>query len=134
MNFVAERRGVAPPFKATPPARLHRTRRRSNATPEGAIYVGRPTKWGNPFEKRPRIGHARSVILFRSWLAGELTNQILTRAGFDEHEIASLGRFRRRLLADIDQLRGRDLQCWCPPTSAWCHADVLLRLANGGLR
>ncbi|WP_439539013.1 DUF4326 domain-containing protein [Sphingomonas sp.] len=134
MSFVAERRGCAPPFKATPPARLQRTRRRNVKTPPGAVYVGRPTLWGNPFADRPRIGHARSVILYRSWVAGDLTGPILARAGFDEHEIASLFRWRRRLLARIDELRGRDLQCWCPSTSAWCHADTLLRIANGAPR
>jgi len=31
----------------------------------------------------------------------------------------------------IDELRGRDLACWCPLNQP-CHADVLLRLANNG--
>jgi hypothetical protein len=30
-----------------------------------------------------------------------------------------------------EQLRGRDLACWCPLDQP-CHADVLLELANGG--
>ena len=33
------------------------------------------------------------------------------------------------LLAKLDQLTAKYLICWCSP--ARCHADVLLRLANG---
>ena len=29
---------------------------------------------------------------------------------------------------DLEELRGKDLVCWCAPLP--CHADVLLRLAN----
>lgn len=44
--------------------RIQRSRRKGFRTPEGAIYVGRPTMWGNPFMTR-RWGHAKSVILHR---------------------------------------------------------------------
>jgi hypothetical protein len=30
------------------PRRVQRTRKRGETTPQGAVYVGRPTKWGNP--------------------------------------------------------------------------------------
>lgn len=36
------------------PVRLHRTRRARATTPSGAIYVGRPTIYGNPFARRLR--------------------------------------------------------------------------------
>ena len=32
-------------------------------------------------------------------------------------------------VAEIEELRGHDLACWCPLDQA-CHADVLLELAN----
>ena len=112
------------------PRRLQRSRRAGAVTPRGAIYVGRPTRWGNPFERRNRIGHARSVILHASWLADDLTPYILSRAGFGEHEIAALYRWRKRLVVRLHHLRGADLECWCPLTSPWCHVDTLLRLAN----
>ena len=73
--------------------------------PEGAVYVGRPSKWGNPF--------------------------VVGRDGTREEVIAL---YEANLLADpflmsqLDELRGRDLVCWCAPLS--CHADVLLRLAT----
>ena len=69
---------------------------------EGAVYVGRPTKWGNPFVIG-RDGTRKEVIeKYRGWLA---------ESGLDPKE-----------------LEGKDLVCWCAPMA--CHADVLLELAN----
>lgn len=140
MIAITDRRGFAPPINGgsaaradlafRSPRRLHRTRRRNSVTPPGAVYVGRPTLWGNPFGGRPRIGHARSVILYGAWLRGDLSPYILARAGFGDDEIEGLVRWRARLLPQLGKLAGRDLQCWCPLTSPWCHADVLLTAAN----
>lgn len=113
------------------PRRLHRTRRARNFLPAGAVYVGRPTIFGNPFERRARIGHKRSVILYDAWLRGIADRYVLARAGFSTAEIDALRRWRTLLVQALPTLRGRDLQCWCPLTSAWCHAMVLLRIANG---
>ena len=33
-------------------------------------------------------------------------------------------------MAGVEELRGRDLACWCPLDRP-CHGDVLLELANG---
>lgn len=137
----ADRRGFAPsingraaampePPRTGRPRRLHRKRGRGGVTPPGAFYVGRPTIWSNPFAGRKGIGHARSVILYRAWIEGHLTRHVLKCAGFSAAEIEALGRWRRRLMARLSELRGRDLQCWCPLTSAWCHADVQIEFAN----
>lgn len=107
-----------------------RIRRARNSTPAGAVYVGRPTIWLNPFGSRPRIGHKRSVILFSAWLAGHLSPRVLAACGFGPAERQALGRRRHALIKQLPALRGRDLQCWCPVTSDWCHADVLIRIAN----
>lgn len=140
-----DRRGFAPPVMgrcaamegprlepmAQPlPRRLHRTRRKNRTTPPGAVYVGRPTIWGNPFERRTRISHARGVILYKAWLAGDCSHRVLNAAGFSRAEAEQLARWRQRLLDQLARLAGKDLQCWCPLTSPWCHADVLLRVAN----
>ena len=111
------------------PRRIPRTRKRFFLCPPGAVYVGRPTWWSNPFQ-REGIAHARSVILYRAWLQGELTAPIMMRLRFSTAEIEGLIRWRRRLVGDLPLLAGRDLQCWCPLTSPWCHADVLLAVAN----
>lgn len=101
----------------TTPRRIQRKRTRGWRMPAGAVYVGRPTKWGNPY----RIGHypltaQRAVDLYRRWLAGEQT-------GARRPPSAEF------LEAIRTELRGRDLVCWCPLDRP-CHADVLLELAN----
>jgi len=131
-DFAADRRGFAPSINRRP-RRLQRPRKRA-PLPAGSTYVGRPTLWGNPFAGRAKIGHARSVILFAAWLRGELSPRILASAGFSNAEIDTLIRRRHSLVRQLPALAGHDLQCWCPTTSAWCHADVLLDAANGTTR
>ena len=72
--------------------------------PSGAVYVGRPTEWGNPFVGTTR---AESVAAYREHLTRH--PELTERAGIE--------------------LRGHDLVCWCPPGEP-CHADVLLEVAN----
>lgn len=115
--------------KTPKPCRLQRSRKRGTRTPEGAIYVGRPTVWGNPF-RTDRFGQARSVKLHRLWIAGRLSALRLERLGFDPAEIDALTRWRAELLPRLPELRGHDLQCWCALNHPWCHAETLIRLAN----
>lgn len=70
-----------------------------------AVYIGRPSVWGNPF----RIGKDGS------------REEVVRR--YEEYLLG-----RPVLLARLSELRGRDLACWCSPLP--CHGDVLLRLAN----
>jgi hypothetical protein len=116
-------------IKARVPIRLQRSRKKGARTPEGARYVGRPTLYGNPF-RSDRFGHARSVVLHRDWLAGRISALRLERLGFCPGEIATLERRRDRILDRVHELAGLDLQCWCPASSRWCHADTLLAMAN----
>lgn len=83
--------------------------------PAGTVYVGRPSRWGNPFNDAMDGGDV--VEWFRWWLAGELV------ADWDERNGLAVQAEARK------QLRGKDLACWCPLDKA-CHADVLLALAN----
>ena len=114
--------------------RIQRQRTKGWRMPEGAVYVGRPTVFGNPFHsptqrlsaQRPSDRNRR-VEAFRDWL----TNP--KRSPWFGSEAAST---RERLLVRLPLLRGRDLACWCPlayadGTMVPCHADVLLELANG---
>lgn len=84
--------------------------------------------WCNPFAGR-QWGHAKSVILHRRWLAGELGALRLARMRFSDAEIATLDRRRIAILTRLHELAGKDLACWCSPNSRWCHADVYLELA-----
>ena len=109
------------------PTRLMRSRKNGARTPEGAIYVGRPTKWGNPF-MIDRFGHQSAVGLHRRWLTVGISALRLEAMDFCASEIDALDRLRARVLADLHELNGHCLTCWCPLTSP-CHADLLLALA-----
>jgi len=70
------------------------------------IYVGRPTVWGNPFVIGKDGSRKEVIAKYEKWLLAQ--PGLVKRARQD--------------------LRGRDLECWCAPAA--CHADVLLRVAN----
>ncbi len=90
------------------PKRIQRKRTKGWTMPKDAVYVGRPTIFGNPLTTAEQ---------FRNWLNG----QKATGAG---------GLRRISLMSRIHELRGKDLACWCP-LDHHCHADVLLEIANG---
>lgn len=111
-----------------PAQRICRSRRKGAPVPPGAIYVGRPTIWGNPFQDRAG-GHVRSVIIHAKWLEGRVGALMLENMRFSPAEIDALERLRVRVLTQLHRLAGHDLACWCPLSSAWCHANTLLQLA-----
>lgn len=117
------------------PVRIQRKRVSGWRMPAGAIYVGRPTIWGNPVTReatinwhlgdymdgdRAAIWREEAVKVFRLWITGQ------TDIGYHLpwHPYA-LPEKR----PDIAPLRGHDLACWCRLDQP-CHADVLLELAN----
>jgi hypothetical protein len=69
------------------------------------------------------------VILHRRWLTGGIGALSLERMGFCPAEIDALFRLRARVLTNLHQLAGHGLSCWCPLTTPWCHAELLLDLA-----
>ena len=93
--------------KADATARMPRVlNKRTDEIPPDAVYVGRGSKWGNPFVF-DRDGNRQEVIAkYADWLDGMVFNDLL----------------------DLDELAGKDLVCWCSPLP--CHADILLELAN----
>lgn len=117
------------------PQRIQRKRTKGWTMPEGAVYVGRPTKWGNPWRvggdaqivmRDTPKGEPRRLSLISMWpeTVVALYRIYITHASFYD-----MGLDSTRL--NLSELRGRDLACWCP-LSVPCHADVLLALANGG--
>jgi hypothetical protein len=77
------------------------------------VYIGRPSKWGNPFSSKPSgvrgvvrmASREESIAAYREWIQSQPA-----------------------LLAEIHELKGKVLGCWCAPKA--CHGDVLAELAN----
>jgi hypothetical protein len=109
------------------PRRVMRSRKKGVKLPENAIYVGRPTVFGNPFMVA-RFGHLSAVNLHRRWLTIGISALRLEAIDFCPAEIDTINRFRIDALAKMPRLRGRDLACWCSLNGP-CHADTLMELA-----
>ncbi|QHB37907.1 hypothetical protein SEA_OPIE_65 [Gordonia phage Opie] len=120
------------------PQRIQRRRTKDWRMPEGAVYVGRPSQWGNPinlsdvaaqFPSVDERGVAQMVVRDFAVLA--------RRGQLHVPNWRSLGGERGPVTwfyPTVDLIRaelgGHDLACWCPLDQP-CHADVLLALANG---
>ena len=68
------------------------------------VYIGRPSRWGNPFH----VGRDGTRV------------QVIAR---DERWLEE----QPELLAALPELAGKTLGCWCAP--APCHGELLARLA-----
>ncbi|MEW5810292.1 MAG: DUF4326 domain-containing protein [Actinomycetota bacterium] len=109
------------------PERIQRRRTKGWRMPDGAIYIGRPTRWGNPFQIGGRA-HFRllgRVVYVQIDSAAEATALYRNWVNLDVRYIAAEPPDSRALA----ELRGHDLACWCPLDQP-CHADVLLEIAN----
>jgi hypothetical protein len=103
------------------PIRVQRKRTKGWRMPDNAVYVGRPTKWGNPFRVSDYAVPIHCVEDFRRYVDGKIKLQ-----GHYSGDLAS-GLFKAEIR---HKLRGKDLACFCPLGQP-CHADVLLEIANG---
>lgn len=110
------------------PQRIQRSRAKGWRMPAGAIYVGRPGRYGNAFDWMV-FGREGAVDFFERWLDDTLTPEERASCGVDILTREWADASRKRLLAIIPELRGHDLMCWCPLDQP-CHADILLKLAN----
>ncbi len=71
-----------------------------------SVYIGRPSVWGNPYAIGPDGTREEVIEKFTQYLFENLALVEMVK----------------------EQLRGKDLVCYCAPEA--CHGDVLLRLAN----
>lgn len=69
------------------------------------VYIGRPSKWGNPFVVDLDGTRAEVIEKYKNWIQTQPD-----------------------LLNSLHELKGKVLGCWCSPKP--CHGDVLTELAN----
>lgn len=74
------------------------------------VYIGRPSKWGNPFSHRPGTlaefkvkDRQEAIDRYREWILD-----------------------RPELISALPELQNKVLGCWCSPKA--CHGDVLIEL------
>lgn len=111
------------------PERVQRKRTKGWRMPPNTVYVGRPGRWGNPFNSTAYSAED-SVALYRTAVMGAMP--IAYAAGLVRNvrimEFAT-AKVDRLAALPLHELRGKNLACWCPLDQP-CHADVLLELAN----
>ena len=73
--------------------------------PPNTVYVGRPSKWGNPVRATKPETRELAIKAYEIWLKAKLSG--------DSHF--------------LDPLKGKDLACWCPLDKP-CHVDVILKI------
>jgi Domain of unknown function (DUF4326) len=95
--------------------------------PPNTRKVDRSTVFGNPFDS-VKYGVDDAVNLHRAWLTGVFTDEQI-EARYPSLVAKHLIARRRRVLASLHELRGKNLACWCSPSQA-CHAETLLQLIN----
>ncbi|MCZ2129514.1 MAG: DUF4326 domain-containing protein [Bacteroidia bacterium] len=104
--------------------RVQRKRTKGYRIPENTKYVGRPTKWGNPFRVED-LGAEESVKRYKECIL----NNAMCYYYIDEIE-ASIQFDRFKWMSEnLEQLRGFDLACFCS-LSVPCHADALIELLS----
>lgn len=72
------------------------------------VYVGRPTKWGNPFQVNQHGTRDECVQQYATWIKSQ----------------------PHLMYAAMVELRGKRIACWCAPEL--CHAHVLAHVADYG--
>ncbi len=78
-------------------------------SPEFDVYIGRPTKWGNPFAIGEHGTRAEVISKYEVWLRKEIAENRIT-------------------LDDLRTLKGKQLACWCAPLA--CHGEVIVKLID----
>jgi hypothetical protein len=76
------------------------------------VYIGRPSKWGNDWSHQQGT-QAEFVVATREEAIEKYREWIMTQP---------------ELLADLYELKGKVLGCWCKPKA--CHGDILAELAD----
>ncbi len=67
------------------------------------VRIDRKTKWGNPFVIGKDGSRSEVIAKYKEYI-----------------------KHRGDLLAELNELKGKNLACWCKPLP--CHGDVLVEL------
>lgn len=69
------------------------------------VLVGRPSKWGNPFEIGKDGNRYEVIMKYKEWIQTQ-----------------------PELLAALGELKGKRLGCFCVPKA--CHGSILAQMAD----
>lgn len=72
------------------------------------VYIGRPSKWGNPFVTGVDGTRDEVIAKHAEWI-------------YTQPEL---------MAAIRTELKGKRLGCWCRPKKKSCHGDVLAWIAD----
>ncbi len=95
------------------PIRIQRKRTKGWKMPPNTVYVGRPTKWGNPYKVGQRINPNSEPLTLKRVIV------------FYRAHLQSISSFWEAK----QELKGKNLACWCPLDKP-CHANFLLKTVN----
>ena len=95
----------------TKPIRIKRKRAGGWRMPPNTVYVGRPSRWGNPYIIDDILTPYKALRMYKAYLNSSPSLQAHAQA----------------------TLQGKNLACWCE-IGDLCHADVLLEIANRFLK
>ena len=131
------------------PKRIQRQRTKGWRMPEGAVYVGRPTRWGNPFRVIrstccPTVDviddNGVTYVIDHDWAHAKNWSDVNRPGAWKWARSEAVRLFAMDIsqgwmpYPPLSELRGKDLVCWCPlflcGEYAPCHADVLISIAN----
>ena len=73
------------------------------------VYIGRPTKWGNPFTIGKDGTREQVIEKYKEWV---------------QHQ--------SDLMNSLGELKGKVLGCWCKPKK--CHGDILVELSENYIK
>lgn len=109
------------------------SRKKGSRMRKGGKGVARPSPFGNPFTVADAIEagyedpQRACVAHFEAWVDGD--------EAYQDVYVVNGRRYDRRWIREhLDDLRGKDLGCWCPLPEPGepdiCHRAVLLKLSN----
>jgi len=107
------------------PKRIQRKRTKGWRMPPNTSYVGRGSKWGNPykvvrFEDGYVVFRNEAYIRFyKTRFEAEISACLLYHLNLTQEDKANIRK----------ELRGKNLCCWCP-LNRICHSEILLEIAN----